>query len=206
MDLIVRKLGTLSHSVGLEVQLEARSRVLGGGPDELLLLEHDAVVTLGRRGGQVDRDTLGTLGTQIVQTDRGGQATWHGPGQLVGYPIVDLRRRALDIRAMVDGLGKAMEDVSRGLGLPEATYEGDRPGVYIRGRKLGAIGMHIHHGVTTHGFALNVDCDLRGFQAIEPCGDPALETTTLSRELGTAVSMDDVIQRIEKALRLGPLP
>lgn len=206
MDLIVRKLGRLNFRVGLEAQLKARSRVLEGGTDELILLEHDEVVTLGRRGGLVDRDVLASMGTPIVHTDRGGQATWHGPGQLVGYPIVDLRRRALDIRAMVDGLGAAMEQVVRALGLSEASYEVDRPGVYIRGRKLGAIGMHIHHGVTTHGFALNVDCDLRGFQAIEPCGDPTLETTTLGRELARTVSMDEVTHQIEKALRLGLLP
>jgi lipoate-protein ligase B len=202
IEIIVRKLGQVCYAEGLEIQLDARSRVLDGAPDELLLLEHSPVVTLGRRGGEIRAGALETLDTEVIQTDRGGLATWHGPGQLVGYPIVDLARRGLDITTMVNRLGYAMRDVCINLGLKDLVYDPDRPGVYREGKKIGAIGMHIHRGVTTHGFALNVDCDLRGFRAIVACGQAGMETTSLAVELGRSIAMESVMDGIQASLDL----
>ncbi|MEZ4267111.1 MAG: lipoyl(octanoyl) transferase LipB [Myxococcota bacterium] len=179
--MIVRLAGVLSYAAGLEQQHRARERVLAGGPDELLLLEHQPVVTLGRRGGVVDSARLAELGIPTVQTDRGGLATWHGPGQLTGYPIVDLRRRRLAVGDFVATLGRLLEALSAEFGV-DARWERERPGVYVGAKKLGSIGLHVHRGVTTHGFALNVDCDLAGFAAISPCGATDLAMTTLARE------------------------
>jgi lipoate-protein ligase B len=202
IEIITRRLGQVRYAEGLDIQLDARSRVLGGSPDELLLLEHLPVVTLGRRGGEIRASALEALHTEVIQTDRGGLATWHGPGQLVGYPIVDLARRGLDITTMVNRLGYAMRDVCSNLGLDRLFYDPDRPGLYRDGRKLGAIGMHIHRGVTTHGFALNVDCDLRGFQAIVACGQAGMETTNLAVELGRPIAMESVMDGIQASLDL----
>lgn len=176
-----RWLGRIAYDAGLDEQAAARARVLAGGPDELLLLEHEPVVTLGRRGGVVDQAALARLETPVVATDRGGLATWHGPGQLVAYPIFDLRRRGAGVPAFVRALGAAMVWAAGRFGV-EAEYDDARPGIYVQGRKLGSLGLHVSHGVTTHGIALNVDCDLAGFRAIDPCGDAALVITTLAAE------------------------
>jgi lipoyl(octanoyl) transferase len=202
--MIVGLLGRLSYADALERQLAARERVLSGGPDEVLLLEHEAVVTLGRRGGEVDAAALSRLGVPVVQSDRGGLATWHGPGQLVGYPIIDLRRRHLTIRDFVAVLGRLLEALAAELGVA-ARWDPRQPGVYVGDRKLGSIGLHVHRGVTTHGFALNVDCDLAGFGAIAPCGVARLAMTTLAAETGRAVSLDAVREAAARGLT-GPWP
>ena len=200
MEIIIKRLGLVDYTEGLELQNGARDRVLSGGPDELLLLEHTPVVTLGRRGGEVDKAALQAMDTVVLETNRGGLATWHGPGQLVGYPIVNLHRRGITVLEMVNRLGEGMQALCEQSGVPGTNYECSRPGVYIDGRKLGAIGMHIHRGVTTHGFALNVDCDLRGFQSIVACGQVGMETTSLAKELGRPVSMDRILDRVEDVL------
>lgn len=189
--MIVRRLGQRSYGAGLALQLEARERVLGGGPDELLLLEHEPVVTLGRRGGVFDSARLADLQIPVVQTDRGGLATWHGPGQLTGYSIVDLRRRRLAVGDFVATLGRLLEELGGQFGV-DARWDAERPGVYVGPRKLGSIGLHVHRGVTTHGFALNVDCDLAGFAAISPCGATDLTMTTLARESPRPVTVGEV--------------
>lgn len=189
--MIVRELGRTAYASALELQDAARERVLAGGDDELLLLEHDPVVTLGRRGGVVDREALTRLATPVVETRRGGLATWHGPGQLVGYPIVHLERAHVDVPAFVRRLGALMLAITGRLGVDDAAYDDRRPGIYREGRKLGSVGLHIHRGVTMHGFALNVDIELAGFQAIVPCGFEGLHVSSLARELGRPVALDD---------------
>ena len=184
-------LGRLPYAEGIEAQLAARERVLKGADDELLLLEHDPVVTLGRRGGVVDEAALKALKTPVITTDRGGFATWHGPGQLVGYPIVNLRRRKLGVPAFVAELGAWLIATCEALGVHGVTYDSCRPGIYYEGRKLGSIGLHIHKGVTTHGFALNVSNRLEGFEAIVVCGHQGLSVTTLAEERGEALRVDD---------------
>ena len=109
-EINIRRLGLVPYGKALRLQEAARDRVLSGGSDELLLLEHPPVVTIGRRGGEFDAEALDALGTEVVKTDRGGLATWHGPGQLVGYPIVNLRRRNMGVADLVQRLGIAMRE------------------------------------------------------------------------------------------------
>jgi len=194
----IRHLGPIPYRDALAQQTQARERVMAGEPDELLLLEHvPPVVTLGRRGGLVDRTALAGLDTEVIETDRGGLATWHGPGQLVGYPILDLRRRGMDVGGIVRHLGETMRASAEAFGVGDVWYDDSRPGIYVGrpGMKLGSIGLHIHRGVTTHGFALNVSCGLEGFQAIEPCGDATLQLTTILRQTGTGPTVVEVAER-----------
>ena len=194
--MIVHDLGRLAYSAGLELQKKARARVLEGGPDELLLLEHDPVVTLGRRGGVVDSGALRSLQTPVIETDRGGLATWHGPGQLVGYPIVDLSRAGLKVPRFVEILGEILACEARSHGVEGAAYDCARPGVYVENRKLAAIGLHLHRGVSSHGFAFNVNNTLEGFNAIVPCGLNDLGVTTLEREIGRQVDVEVVLRSV----------
>ena len=190
----IHRLGRVTYADGLVLQAEAKERVLAGGEDECLLLEHDAVVTLGRRGGVVDRAVLAALGTPVIETDRGGFATWHGPGQIVGYPVVDTNRARLGVRDLVQRLGEVMRSVAAELGVPDLVYDDARPGVYRAGKKLGSLGLHLHRGVSTHGFALNVCNALDGFRAIVPCGFSELQVSTLSLELGRALEVDPAFE------------
>jgi lipoyl(octanoyl) transferase len=193
-------LGRLAYAAGLEAQSEARARVLAGEPDELLLLEHEPVVTLGRRGGEVNVEALKAQATPVVSTDRGGFATWHGPGQLVGYPIVSLRRARLGVPEFVARLGAWLVATCEALGVDEVTYDACRPGVYVAGKKLGSIGLHIHKGVTTHGFALNVCNTLEGFDAIVVCGHQDLAVTTLAEASGRPVDLAAAREAVTRAI------
>jgi lipoate-protein ligase B len=186
-----RWLGRIGYEAALTLQHAERDRVQAGGEDLCLLLEHDPVVTLGRRGGLVDAAALERLETPVLETDRGGYATWHGPGQLVCYPIMDTQRARLGIRPLVARLGDAMIAIARGLGLEGVVFDAERPGVYVGDKKLGSIGLHLTRGVTTHGFALNVCNDLDGFRAIVPCGFADLQITTIARETGASPTVAD---------------
>jgi len=188
----------VSYDDGLRLQEAARARVLAGGDDECLVLEHDPVVTLGKRGGLVDEAGLARLGTPVVRTDRGGFATWHGPGQMVAYPIIDTARAKVGVRRLVRALGTLMLGVASDLGLHDLLYDDERPGVYREGRKLGSLGLHLSRGVTMHGLALNINNDLEGFRAIVPCGFADLQVSTLSRELGRLVTLDSAIDTLVK--------
>lgn len=198
--MIVRRPGRVRYEAGLALQLAARERVLAGGDDELILLEHEPVVTLGRRGGEVDAARLEGLATPVISTDRGGLATWHGPGQLVAYPVVDLGRSRQDVSAFVARLGAAMVAAADALGVPGCAYDACHPGVYIDGRKLGSIGLHIYRGVTTHGLALNVCCDLSGFLAITPCGFQGLVVTTLRGEGAAGATVEAAADALSSRL------
>lgn len=200
LPLAIQRLGRVPYDEGLRLQESARARVLDGGVDEVLLLEHDPVVTLGKRGGLVDRAALERLATPIVQTERGGFATWHGPGQLVAYPIIDTLRARVGVRRLVRALGGLMLGVAADLGLADLVYDDERPGVYREGRKLGSLGLHLSRGVTMHGLALNVCNDLDGFRAIVPCGFAELQVSTLSRELGRAVPVAVALDALERRL------
>lgn len=197
----IRTLGLLSYRDGLRQMEQTRARVEAGGQDEILLLEHESVVTLGKRGGDWDRARLERLGTPVIQTDRGGLATWHGPGQLVAYPMVNLRRMRRTVPEFVGLLGEAMVGVAREAGVQGVSYDPDRPGVYVEGKKLGAIGLHIQRGITTHGLALNVCCSLEGFQAIVPCGLTGVGVTTLSMETGVDHTVPWAFETLSRLLR-----
>ncbi len=183
--------GLIDYPEGLRLQEDARAAVLAGGEDICFLLEHTPVVTLGKRGGVVDEARLADLGTPVFKTDRGGFATWHGPGQLVCYPIIDSARANIGVRRLVRALGVVMQRISSDLGVHDLVYDDERPGVYRDGKKLGSLGLHLSRGVTMHGFALNVSNSLEGFRAIVPCGFADLQVSTLSLELGRLVPMED---------------
>ncbi len=174
---------------------------MAGGTDALLLLEHPAVYTAGRR---TSADELPTDGTPVIDTDRGGKITWHGPGQLVGYPIVTLAE-PLDVVNYVRRLEESLIKVCTGLGLAAGRVDG-RSGVWLPAggeepaRKVAAIGVRVSRATTLHGFALNCDCDLSAFEMIVPCGITDAGVTSISAELGRRVGVDDVRSAVAEAV------
>lgn len=184
------------------LQREQHTRVAAGdAPDTVLLLEHPAVYTAGRRTAPHERPFDGT---PVIDVDRGGRITWHGPGQLVGYPIVRLAD-PVDVVAYVRRLEEALIGVCSDLGVPAGRVEG-RSGVWIpaddrrRERKVAAIGIRVSRGVTMHGFALNCNPDLSWFTRIVPCGIPDADVTSLSAELGRDVTVAQVLPLVERRL------
>ena len=194
------RLGRLGWPDALRLQEAARDEVLAGGEDRCFLLEHDPVVTLGKRGGIVDTEALARQNTPVIQTDRGGLATWHGPGQLVCYPIIDTLRARCGVRRLVRTLGAVMQGIAADLGLHDLIYDDERPGVYHGTKKVGSIGLHLSRGVTMHGFALNVNNALDGFRAIVPCGFRGLEVSTIAAELHREVTLEAAYLAAERRL------
>ena len=180
------------RKIHAEVALDLR-------PNTLMLLEHPSVYTAGRR---TTLDERPIDGTPVVDVDRGGKITWHGPGQLVGYPIIRLAERN-DVVGYVRTVEAALMKVCEEFGLAAEQYC-DRTGVWIRDnngdRKIAAIGIRVAKGVTMHGFALNVNPDLTPFTRIIACGIPDVEVTSLAKELGRDVQLSEVIPLIEKHL------
>ncbi|RJK96937.1 lipoyl(octanoyl) transferase LipB [Vallicoccus soli] len=184
-------------------------RVAGRVPDTVLLLEHPPVYTAGRRTNSWERPTDGT---PVVDVDRGGRITWHGPGQLVGYPLVRLPD-PVDVVAHVRRVEEALIRTCADLGVATARVE-DRSGVWVLGRdgeqdrKVAAIGIRVSRGVAMHGFALNADPDLSWFDRIVPCGITDASVTSLSRELGRDVAVAEVVPLVERHLAdvLGAAP
>jgi lipoyl(octanoyl) transferase len=167
-------------------------RAAGEIPDQLLLLEHDAVLTLGRNADPTHVRVLPALleerGIELIRVERGGEVTYHGPGQLIAYPILRLSDRDLLIRPYVRALEAAMAETAASYGVA-ATRRDGLPGLWVAAdgplpRKLGAIGVRVEHGVTYHGIALNVTTDLRDFELIDPCGLPNIGVTSIAREAG----------------------
>ena len=182
-------LGRCGYARALAHQDDCWRARRAGGPDRALTVEHPPTITFGRRATQEDRRVdparLAALGIACIATDRGGHATYHGPGQLVVYPILDLRARGLGVRAFVFALEAVMIEIAATLGVP-AWRDARGHGVWSRTGKLGAVGIRVRQGVTTHGLALNVDGDLAPFRLIAPCGVADLAVTSLARE-GAAV-------------------
>jgi len=145
-------------------------------PDEIWLLEHPPVFTLGLAGDE--RPRLHDIGVPLLRIDRGGQITYHGPGQVVAYLLLDLTRRGLGVRALVRRMEQAVFDVLAGYGIGGARRDG-APGVYVGEAKIAALGLRIRRGCCYHGLALNADMDLAPFAAIDPCGTPGLAVTSL---------------------------
>ena len=202
--LTVDRLGTVAYRPTWELQDELadqrRSRRIG---DRLLLLEHFPVYTNGRGGSDANLlaspERLREIGAELVRIDRGGDITFHGPGQIVAYPIVELHD-ALDLRRYVRVLEAAVIDTAAVFDVATGRLEG-HPGIWVEGeRKLAAIGVRVKRGVTTHGLALNVNTDLRWFDEMIPCGIPDKEVTSLARELGHAVPMEAVEDELARQL------
>jgi lipoyl(octanoyl) transferase len=209
-DLQVLRLGLIDYEEAWARQRELHEqRVAGTIPDTLLLLEHPPVYTAGKRTRPHERPFDGT---PVIDVDRGGKITWHGPGQLVGYPIVRLPD-PVDVVAYVRLLEGVLIDVCAGLGLATERVEG-RSGVWVRAdargtdRKVAAIGVRVAKGVTMHGFALNCDPDMSAFSNMIPCGIVDAGATSLSAELDRDVTVAEVIDTVEAALRdaLTPVP
>jgi lipoyl(octanoyl) transferase len=204
----VRRLGTVDYQTAWQLQRELADARVAGGPDTLLLLEHPSVYTAGRRTLPEERPDRLVSDTPVVDTDRGGKITWHGPGQLVGYPIIGLAE-PLDVVNFVRRLEESMIKVCAGLGLETGRVDG-RSGVWVPSqktpdgrrpaRKIGAIGIRVSRATTLHGFALNCDCDLDAFSAIVPCGISDAGVTSLTAELGRHVSVDDVLAPVADAV------
>ncbi|MBE1548844.1 lipoyl(octanoyl) transferase [Mycobacterium sp. OAS707] len=197
----VRRLGTVDYQTAWQLQRELADARVAGGSDTLLLLEHPPVYTAGRRTLPEERPADDT---PVVDTDRGGKITWHGPGQLVGYPIIGLAE-PLDVVNFVRRLEESMIKVCAGLGLEAGRVEG-RSGVWASpdgkrpARKIGAIGIRVARATTLHGFALNCDCDLDAFGAIVPCGISDAGVTSLTAELGRRVTVEDVLTPMADAV------
>jgi lipoate-protein ligase B len=207
-ELWVCNLGTMPYAEALSLQERLRDqRQAQAIPDVLLLLEHPPVYTRGRRTTPEELP-LGEAfytaqGIEIIDVDRGGKATYHGPGQLVGYPIAEVGSSIIDfLRVMESAIVAALA----GEGIGDAHGAGDRPtGVWVADRKIASLGIHVARGVSTHGFAVNVDNDLTPFQWIVPCGLEGVQMTSVARETGRVECMDCFRKRIafEFAQRLG---
>ena len=192
----------VDYMAGWARQRDVHAAVVAGDePDTVLLLEHSTVYTAGKRTEPHERPFDGT---PVIDVDRGGKITWHGPGQLVGYPIVALPT-PLDVVAHVRRIEEVMIGVCADLGVTAGRVEG-RSGVWIRAdesgpdRKIGAIGIRVSQGVTMHGFALNCDCDLSWGQVIVPCGIADAGITSISQELDRDVTVREVLHYAEKHL------
>jgi lipoyl(octanoyl) transferase len=188
-----RWLGRVAYREAWDLQHRlAAARAEGGIPDQLLLLEHEPVLTLGRHADpahvRVPAAELARRSIELIRVERGGEVTYHGPGQLVGYPIVALRARGLGLRPLVSALEGALSDVCAVFGVTAGPLAG-RPGCWCDAagrapRKIGALGIRVQRGVTYHGVALNVSVDLAGFELIDACGMPGVVSTSIAREAG----------------------
>jgi lipoyl(octanoyl) transferase len=196
----VEQLGLVEYAAGLRLQEElVAQRKAGAIPDTLLLLEHPHVYTLGRNAQRenllITEERLAALDAQLYETDRGGDITYHGPGQLVGYPIFDLTEHRRDIAWFMRSLEEVFIAVARDFGIAAVRLKGC-PGVWVGNDKLVAMGVHISRWVTSHGFAFNVNTDLRYFDYIVPCGLRDKGVTSLAKRLGRPVEMGEVIDRV----------
>ena len=204
-DLWVCQLGLVPYQQAVSVQEQIRARRLAGEvPDTLLLLEHPRVYTRGRRS-QEDELPLGASfyraqGIEVLDTDRGGRTTFHGPGQLVGYPIMRIEHIDRYLRTMEDAISAAL--ATHGISARGRPLDGpDYTGVWVGERKIASIGVHVSHGVTTHGFAVNVENDLEPFSWVVACGLPGVQMTSVESELGAARAPSLACFRREMAYR-----
>jgi lipoyl(octanoyl) transferase len=193
-------LGRIDYQVALQIQEERLNRCLNDGQESVILLEHEPVYTIGRLPDKSSLRVVAQLPHPLFETNRGGQATYHGPGQLVGYPILDLRQRGRDLHCYLRSLEDLLIDL-----LKEFDIRGDKvagkTGVWVQDRKIASIGIGVRKWVTMHGFALNVASDLSGFQSIVPCGLPGVRMTSISTELATEVSLKIVREKLTPRLR-----
>jgi lipoyl(octanoyl) transferase len=199
----VLNLGRLDYARALEMQADlVAQRKRGEIPDHLLLLEHPHVITLGRNGHMENllatEEVLSRSGIQFHPTDRGGDITYHGPGQLVGYPILDLRDWKRDVGAYVRSVEQLLIDTLADFGIAAGRIQGCT-GVWVEHAKIAAIGVHISRWVTSHGFALNVNTDMSYFQYIVPCG--LTKPVTSMAQLGVQTNLQEVSERLAEHFR-----
>jgi len=179
--LIWRRLGLRTYSATWQAMREFSERRDDATDDEIWTLQHPPVFTLGQAGKPEHLLAPGDI--PVVRTDRGGQVTYHGPGQIVAYLLYDLRRGGIGVKSLVNRLEQAVIDLLETYGVSAATREG-APGVYVEGRKIASLGLRVRRGCSYHGVSLNLDNDLEPFRRINPCGFPNLEVTRLSDQVG----------------------
>lgn len=191
--IVVRSLGRRDYEPlwhGMQAFTDARDETT---PDEIWFTEHPPVFTLGLNASREHLLAPGDI--PVVQVDRGGQVTYHGPGQLMIYPLIDLRRSKLGVRDLVTGLERSIVDLVAGYGI-EAAARKDAPGVYVDGVKIASVGLRIRRGASFHGMALNIDVDLEPFSRINPCGFDDLHVTNLRR-----IGIDAEREKIQSIVR-----
>jgi lipoyl(octanoyl) transferase len=205
-SLAVRFEGEIPYREALVLQRHVHAaRCAGACPDTLLLLTHPSVITLGRatdiRNLLLSPEEYARLGIEVVETDRGGDVTWHGPGQLVGYPVVDLRSRGLGPRTFLRCLEDSLIDLLAGYGVAGRRVPG-LTGVFVGEEKIAALGIRVARGVSLHGFALNVRTGPAAFAGIVPCGIRDHGVTSLDRRLSPCPSVDAVARRYPRCLEV----
>ncbi|MDH1265533.1 lipoyl(octanoyl) transferase LipB [Pseudomonas sp. GD03944] len=197
-ELIVRHLGVVEYLPTLEAMRQLTAERDQQTPDEIWLLQHPKVFTQGQAGKPEHLLAPGDI--PVIQVERGGQVTYHGPGQLVAYLMLDLRRLGLGVRELVTAMEQSLVDVIATYGI-EAAPKADAPGVYVNGEKIASLGLRVRHGCSFHGLALNVDMDMSPFGRINPCGYSGLKMVQLRDLLEAPPAFDEVVQRLERALR-----
>lgn len=196
MTYAVKKLGRVDYAQTLDDMLAFTDARDASTPDEIWLLQHPPVFTLGQSGDRSHVLAAGEI--PVVKVDRGGQVTYHGPGQLVVYTLLDLKRAHLGIRDLVRGLENAVINIAAARGIT-ATGRPDAPGVYVDGAKLASLGLRIRHGRSYHGLALNVNMDLSPFKRINPCGFAGLTVTQLA-DLGVDTDIDHLGDELVRSI------
>lgn len=197
-ELIVRQLGLVEYQPTLDAMRVLTAERDADTPDEIWLLQHPPVFTQGQAGKAEHLLAPGDI--PVVQAERGGQVTYHGPGQLVGYLMLDLRRLGLGVRELVTVMEQSLVEVLASYGVTAAP-KADAPGVYVDGAKIASLGLRVRRGCSFHGLALNVDMDMQPFQRINPCGYSGLKMVQLSELVSQPVTIEGVAQRLEQTLR-----
>jgi lipoyl(octanoyl) transferase len=193
-------LGRIDYQAGLRIQEARLDDCVNKGEETVILLEHEPVYTIGRLPDKSSLRIVNQLPYPVYETNRGGQATYHGPGQLVGYPIVDLRVRGRDLHRYLRNLEDLLIDLLMEFKITGSKVAG-KTGVWVEDRKIASIGVGVRKWVTMHGFALNVASDLNGFLNIIPCGLSGVKMTSISIESGREVSLEPVAERLSPYLR-----
>ncbi|SFM33364.1 lipoyl(octanoyl) transferase [Halopseudomonas yangmingensis] len=194
----VRRLGLVDYLPTLEAMRTYTAERDAETPDQIWLLQHPPVFTQGQAGKAEHLLAPGDI--PVVQVERGGQVTYHGPGQLVGYVLLDLRRLGIGVRELVTALEQALVELLDSYGV-KAAARADAPGVYVGNAKIASLGLRVRRGCSFHGLALNVDMDLSPFSRINPCGYSGLQMTRLCDQTAQPVDMQEVSRRLEQALR-----
>ena len=194
--LIIRHLGQVDYATAWHDMQTFSNNRDHNTPDELWFLEHPPVFTLGRNGKQEHLHNTGKI--PVINTNRGGQVTYHGPGQLIAYPLLDINRRQLGVQSLVQILEQAVIDLCTDYRI-DAHRREKAPGVYVEDHKLAALGLRIRKGCSFHGLSLNIDMDLTPFSMIDPCGYAGMEVTQL-RDLGVKESMKTITDQFQNHL------
>lgn len=197
-ELVVRHLRLVDYQPTLEAMRQLTRERDERTPDEIWLLQHPRVFTQGQAGKAEHVLAAGDI--PVVQVERGGQVTYHGPGQLVAYLMLDLRRLDLGVRELVTTMEQSLVDLLAGYGI-EAAPKADAPGVYVAGDKIASLGLRVSRGCSFHGLALNVDMDMSPFLRINPCGYAGLKMVQMRDLLPAPPAFDEVAQRLEQVLR-----